>query len=1253
MRHVGTRVYMVAVCSLVVFSVYLLWSNYQFSHKHALEMASDQARLALVFELAIRDYVSEESGAYRKKKQAEGGAFPAVMSSFCISGPVFERVRKSFPGYLLKVSSDHPLNPLNMVSDEEGAILRMLRAKGLDQWQGMLTLQGKRYLALFYARKMEQSCLSCHGVQQEAPSSSGKRDGSENAERPQIGEIFALDMVAVPFAPVVTHLRHDVVSNSLVLFFGVGVALFLLILTFRQGVVLRVRRLSEHFHNVATGATGVPVQAVEISGTDEISDLGNSFNRLAERLQQYYLTLEDRVKSRTTDLENSNILLRQEMTKHERTTSALLASERRYRNILESIEEGYAEIDSKGKIVFFNQQFCFHAGRNPEELGGLFYEQLVGPASLQETRAVFHKVMKTGESARLTDFEMAGETQRGRSFDLSVSLWRGGEGERLGWRVMFRDITELMSVQRSLQESNTFHRAILDSLSESVSILDLDFRILAANQQFCDDYGLAPDEIIGRFCHEVTHGCENPCVPPDDPCPFRETLMTRKMALEEHRHFRRDKSALYVEVATYPIFGADGKVEKIVHVSRDISSRKEAEFAREEAYRAAEEASRAKSDFLANMSHEIRTPLNGIIGMAELALDSSWQGDPLEVAGTIRDEARFLLGIVNNVLDFSKIDADRLVLLQEPFDLRQEVEKVAAGLGVAVADKGISLDVWLPTSLPRRVIGDAGRLSQIIRNLIDNALKFTATGGVQVSAELVAGGERPVIRFQVTDSGIGIDGSQQQKIFDAFYQADGSFTRQYGGTGLGLAICRRLVELMGGRLGVTSKKDKGSAFWFEVPFAVADAVEDMVMPGRIPADSRVLVLEREGLGRRVLVDYLGSWKMQVVEADHGAAVTCEDTGDGFDLVVVSWDRISHHEETVRFLDECRRSCRKTVVLWCCGQGATLPEIDRNASDQVIHRPIRFNALRGAVVKALSADSSCADAGSETVILKGHDTTPSAQGKKVLLVEDYPVNQKVALCQLQGAGYAVDVACNGKEAVAAFVGSRYDLILMDIQMPVMDGYQATAAIRQLEEAASKRGDTGRTPIVAITAYASNEDRQKCLDRGMDDFLAKPWSRESLVHMANRWCGCVDDNLVAQEPPVVRRRQGVATVQGKGSGAVVGNQEDVAPLDWLRLVEGLGGHEDIARSLVEELVVIGRQQLVKMRQMAARKDAESVRMEAHSLKGSSGNLTAADLAAVSLSIEQASKRGDYELLQEGFVLLSGKFDQLDRFLQALPN
>lgn len=655
---------------------------------------------------------------------------------------------------------------------------------------------------------------------------------------------------------------------------------------------------------------------------------------------------------------------------------------------------------------------------------------------------------------------------------------------------------EKKQAEKEIKHLQQFYQTIITSLAEGVAVEDASGMITFVNPSLENLLGYKKGELLGKHWSVF--------IAEDEVERIKEKTKRRKTKTREQYETRlKTKDGRFIPALIHARSLYSGKkFAGVVSVITDISELKKIQEALQISRDEALAASKAKSEFLANMSHEIRTPMNGIIGMIELALQTELTDEQRQFLTAARASAESLLTILNDILDFSKIEARMIELIPAEFRLHDSLTEIVATLALTAHKKGLELLCHVPPSLPERVVGDLNRLRQIILNLVSNAIKFTEKGEVVVEVKEESRTDKEIfLHFTVRDTGIGIPADKLESIFQPFVQADASLTRKYGGTGLGLAITSQLVSLMGGKIWVESEVGKGSTFHFTVRLGLPAKAQEKILPSTLSAlhGLKVLVVDDNSTNRLILKEMLQSWKMKPVEAANGpmALSLLQSTKhEPFGLLIVD---LSMPEmdgftliENIKRLELAKEA--PIIILTSADRVGDFQKAKEYGASAYLVKPIRPSDL----LDTIMAIKGSAELGKKLAEPITEQTLPELRARyKILLAEDNPINQKVALHLLQKRGHTVVVVENGQQALEKIKTEEFDLVLMDVQMPVMNGFEATQKIRELEK------ETGHhLPVVAMTAHAMKGDREKCLEAGMDDYVSKPLYPEELYRVIER-------------------------------------------------------------------------------------------------------------------------------------------------------
>jgi two-component system sensor histidine kinase/response regulator len=796
-------------------------------------------------------------------------------------------------------------------------------------------------------------------------------------------------------------------------------------------------------------------------------------------------------------LKKSKNDLEAEANERQLAQQELSESRERYRSMMESMKNPVYICTSDHKVTYANPAMVDRIGHDP--VGSPCYQAIMSRDKICPGCA-----MKNVQKGQIRTTFLTDKVRR-QTYQVVNSPIYHHDGA-ISKLAIYHDLTTQIEFEQSLKVSEQRFRSMIETIEDGYFEVDLDGIFTFANDALLGMLRFPGEEVIGQpLIRFIASDLEVRRI--------RSCVQKKLLAGDSVRGFQFEvKSppvrALYVEASATPIKGKDNEIIGFRGIARDISLRKEAELELLRAKSAAEGASNTKSEFLANMSHEIRTPMNGVIGMTSLLLSTKLSDEQREYAQTVSSSADALLSIINDILDFSKIEAGKMDLENIDFDLRASMDEVNDLLALKAQKKGLEYLCTIGGDVPSLVNGDPGRLRQILINLVGNAVKFTETGEIVTRVSQVSEDEtHATLRFAVTDTGIGIPQDRMSRLFRSFSQADQSTTRKYGGTGLGLSISKKLSEMMGGRIGVASQPGKGSEFWFTA--VLAKQPDHQVRPVILRDDihgKRVLIIDDNATNRHILRDQLQSWGCRFSEVPGGrealdALQGAAAQNDPFDIAIIDMQMPHMDGEMLGARIKQTPSIRDTamVMMTSMGDRGDAKRFTEIGFAAYLTKPVKSSQLFDCLTTVIGGKQQETSEQPLPIITRHSLAEDKRRCFKILLAEDNLVNQKVATAILKKLGYYADIACNGREAVATLEKKHYHIVLMDCQMPEMDGYEATAKIR---DPASRVLDH-RVPVVAMTAHAMKGDREKCLSAGMDDYLTKPINPQALSDMLDRY------------------------------------------------------------------------------------------------------------------------------------------------------
>ncbi len=874
--------------------------------------------------------------------------------------------------------------------------------------------------------------------------------------------------------------------------------------------------------------------------------------------------------------------------------------------------------DLEGRRTYVNQHYC--------ELHGVAVEDVIGKTDHDlfpaETAALFladdRTVIETGQSLHNVE-ELPGIDGVSRHIDRIKAPLKDEAGVVTGVLLLFRDVTEGVTTLRALADVDALYSSLVESLPLAVFRKDRDLRLTFGNRMFCDMLGRPREELMGKTDFDL--------FPADLAVKYRRDdlhiMESNEIFEDDEEVANEDGTRVYIQVLKSPVHDSSGEIVGIQGMFWDVTARRLAEEELRDAKEAADAASQAKSDFLANMSHEIRTPMNAVIGMTELLLDTRLDASQRELLMIIQDSGDALLTVINDILDFSKIEAGKFELTRLPFDFRESLGDTMRMLAPRTDEKGLELAFRVDQSVPQRLLGDPVRFRQIVINLVGNAIKLTEKGEVVVSVDCEKKSESKVtLHIAVRDTGIGIPPDRLEAIFEEFQQVDNSSTRSYSGTGLGLAICSRLVGLMDGKLTVESQLDQGSVFHARTVFEIAEDADQGEQHVDVITDARVLVVDYNETNLRILTEMLGNWGMHPVAVNDAQLALdslrkAEQSNNSFDLLVsdVNMPKMDGYELAAAIREEERFATLPIMLLTSSGQVIASERRKQLGIASQLLKPVKQSELFDEIITVLNLPLSKKHRVASIPVSVDH-----VRPLQILLAEDNLANQKLAVGILSKQGHQVTVAPNGQAAVDAWESGDFDIILMDVQMPILDGLQATEIIRKRE---AERGT--HITIIAMTAHAMTGDRERCLEAGMDEYLSKPIRGKEIASKLSQLFGA-EERLISDSS----------------------SSESDAPtallIDWADAVELVEGDKELLQILLEAALEEVPDLVSIVKDSLQSGDLEAAGSAAHTIKGSLLAIRAILPAETASALEQTLKGNQPSAAGQLLTELQDQFQKL---------
>ncbi len=971
-----------------------------------------------------------------------------------------------------------------------------------------------------------------------------------------------------------------------------------------------------------TGTVHQGGAASSIDGKDAVAlrveNIGFALRASREQLLSVLVSTLD-------DLARANRQHEAELQLRRETEEKLRDSEALYESLVETLPMNLFRKDRNGGVTFANRRYCQLLATDIDSLLGKTDYDLFPRELADKYVADDRRVMQSGEVFECTESHVTPDDDKRYAHVLKTAV-SDANGNVIGTQGIFWDVTARRRAEEAFEREQFLLTTLMDTVPDNIFFKDLEGRYLRVNRAMAERLGVKdPSEVTGKTGEDFFTPEYAQRIRVRD----EHVVQTGEAIFGEEEFVRwSDGTDRWVLITRMPLYDINGQISGSFGLSHNITDQKKAQQAMQAARDEAESASNAKSNFLANMSHEIRTPMNAIIGMTELVLDTPLNQSQRDYLTLVQESGEALLGVINDILDFSKIEAGKLELDPRPFQLRENLGDTLKSLSVRSNRGTIELACHIGVDVPEFLVGDAGRVRQIVVNLVGNSIKFTEAGEIVLDVSLWDDdSSRPLngtpithspdadvprtepadqsvyLHFTVRDTGIGIPTDQLTKIFEAFEQVDTSLTRPFEGTGLGLAITSRLVELMHGQIWVESQLGSGSTFHFTVRLELGALLNELPQTNTTSlTDRRVLVVDDNATNRRILDEILRNWLVipTLVESSAAGLLALEEAQAAnrpFDLILT--DANMPDEDGFTFVQKLRRRPELVgqviMMLTSGGRIGDLARCNQLGIAQYLLKPIKQSELFDAIVEVLGVRDVEDDQSSH-----GDFLVPHSRSLRVLLAEDSKVNQKLAIAILEKWGHRITVAQNGQEAVQMWEHGDFDVVLMDVQMPLCNGFDATRQIRQ-REAGSKR----HIPIVAMTAHALKGDEERCLASGMDAYITKPIRAPLLFAQLSQICDsedCMAPLRSTTSPPSsngVADRSAISPAHRERINGDTSGEPRL--IDWGVALHIVGGDQQLLREIVSAVLIECPDQFRQFDAAIEVADAKTARRAVHTILG----------------------------------------------------